>query len=465
MQTIATFLATLVVAAGVSAQTPQQPQPQPQPSVTPGEPLVFTPGNARARAVLLPVASVAQVVKKAFSVALADLDGDGKQEVIVKSGDWNCSREGCPVIALQQLGARTVTLGEVYTHSKVVLSREKINGYRALLEVDESGRIAVGTQPNWPRYREPLVHTLEVSPPARQVAEGVLASPRGSDPVALLAAALGLAASANTPTTTPADPPTATAAEPATQPTASAGSIDIVGIRLGMPLTEALAIAKTHNPAMKWHITPPLQFTLMPGQRFTVAVQGVEEARIGNLAYERERITLEAAPGPAPQVVTGILRHLSFEAAQTARDSVLRPLQQKYGSAFDPRSSVEGNRLWLFESDGKPFSHREPCRVDLLYRTGASGGNLGASETYFRSNIQRLEELQREAPRCRTLVAAGWVNLTQNKDLVTSVTVYASDEVLRTARLKAMADHLQRLNQASQRQQTEDAALRPGPKF
>ena len=73
--------------------------------------------------------------------------------------------------------------------------------------------------------------------------------------------------------------------------------------------------------------------------------------------------------------------------------------------------------------------------------------------------------MQREAPRCRTLVWAGWVNLTQNKNLVSTVTVYASDEVLRTARLKATADQLQRLNQASQRRQTDDAARRPGPKF
>ena len=150
MQAVATFLILLAVATPVASQTP--------PSVTPGELLVFKPGNAAARAVLSPVTSVADMVKEEFAVALVDLDGDGRQEIVVQVAGRGCDRFGCMTMVLQQLGRRTATLGGLQARLRLAASNEKIGSYRALTQIDEQGRIALGDRPGWPKYREPLVH-------------------------------------------------------------------------------------------------------------------------------------------------------------------------------------------------------------------------------------------------------------------------------------------------------------------
>ena len=242
---------------------------------------------------------------------------------------------------------------------------------------------------------------------------------------------------------------------------------DVVGIRVGMPLQEALAIAKAHNPKLVWTAAAQGRFGLLPKQTFSIAISGAETGRVGGSAFTREHLTLEFMPGLGPDVVTGILRYLNFEGAPASRDQVVHTLEQKYGAVPDPRMSAEGLRLWLLDTKGQALRHREACHTDYQHRSESDSGNLGllAGPSHFADTMKRIDMLEREAPRCGTLVYAQWVANRNNPALVDTVKVYLSDELFRSARLRALAEHLQGLNRATQRQQAGEAAQRPGPKF
>jgi hypothetical protein len=400
------------------------------PTFTAGERLVFRPGTPRVKVLLQRIPELRDIVASGgYAFATVDLDNDQQPEFVVQAASQqHCGRGGCATVVVQQQGSQQVVLLSQHLFTPLAVTQEKRGAFRALAQLDEQGRIAIGDRQDTPLFGRQMVYFM-------------------ADPSAAA--------------TTPA-PTAAEASAPAQS------RIDVVGIRLGMPLKDALAVAKAHNPKLVWTAPPQGSFSLLPGQRFTVAVSGAEAARMGNgMGFTREHLTIEAMPGLGAEVVTGILRFMSFEDAPASRDQMLRSLEQKYGTAFDPRMSAEGLRLWLHDAQGQPLRHPEGCHTDYLHRSESNSGNLGLMNgpKHFADTMKRIDLLERQAPRCGTLAYATWVSNRDNPALVDTAKVYISDEVLRTTRLRAMADQLQVLNRAAQRQQAGEAARRPGPKF
>lgn len=128
------------------------------------EPLHFKPADARVRAMLAPVKDLRDVLEGDFAVALADLDGDGQNEIIVKSeSPMQCGRDGaCSTFVLQQRGTRMVPLlAHQNTFSPLAMTRAKHGGYRALAFVDDKGRIEIGQRPGSPLYRKPILYLMQ----------------------------------------------------------------------------------------------------------------------------------------------------------------------------------------------------------------------------------------------------------------------------------------------------------------
>ncbi|MDP1900171.1 MAG: hypothetical protein Q8K96_06930 [Rubrivivax sp.] len=148
-------VASLIASTAPPAQTPK--------SAT--EALNFKPADARMRAMLAPVKDLQGLLEGDFAVALADLDGDGQNEIIVKAelSPMQCGRDGaCATFVLQQRGKRMVPLlAHQNTFSPLALTHAKYGGYRALAFVDENGRIEIGQRPGSPLYGKPMLYPMD----------------------------------------------------------------------------------------------------------------------------------------------------------------------------------------------------------------------------------------------------------------------------------------------------------------
>ena len=139
---------------------------QATPQVTVGERIKLQPGNARIRAIYKTDKFGCELVqdKADFAYAFVDLDGDGKDEIVLQAAGRSCTPGGCSTRVLQQKGNLNYGLAWQTLGQPLALSREKVNGYRALLQLDEQGRIAVGG-PTSDFKGQPLIFTMEPSRP------------------------------------------------------------------------------------------------------------------------------------------------------------------------------------------------------------------------------------------------------------------------------------------------------------
>lgn len=128
------------------------------------EPLIFIKAaDARVRALSAP--GLQSMFEGDFAVALADLDGDGRNEIIVKAelSSMYCGSDGaCATVVLQQRGKRMLTLLQNQnTFDPLALTHAKYGGYRALAFVDEKGRIQTGDRPGTPLYGKPMLYLMQ----------------------------------------------------------------------------------------------------------------------------------------------------------------------------------------------------------------------------------------------------------------------------------------------------------------
>ncbi len=181
--TLALAIASLVLAvmaAGAHAQTPQR--------FTPDKPLEFDIGTPKARAMLSRTPEVRDLVAEAFGIAAADLNDDGAGEIILvsRSGGF-CGSAGCQLVVLEKQGpGKIAAILSMYVGSEDLgVSREKLNGYRALLQLDGKGGVALGDRKGTPLYRKPMVYTVQAgarSAPA--AAAGAAATAGAAKPAA-----------------------------------------------------------------------------------------------------------------------------------------------------------------------------------------------------------------------------------------------------------------------------------------
>jgi len=138
---------------------------------------------------------------------------------------------------------------------------------------------------------------------------------------------------------------------------ASAGSADIVGIKLGMTPAEALAAIKAANPKLTVDI---LRVELQIGSRsvptpnWAYAHGPQRGSTTFNLDGSGELIGLQFSLPPNPPVVISIIRAVQFaNAAPVARSTLLEAFRTKYGPENVPAPPRSERMGWVFDDTGK----------------------------------------------------------------------------------------------------------------
>ncbi len=129
---------------------------------------------------------------------------------------------------------------------------------------------------------------------------------------------------------------------------AKARFLDIVGVKLGMPLKSALDAVKAHNPNIKMEPQHKLEFEALPGVVMTPVLAG--HAKVSDDVTESIGLLLTVAPNEA--FVDGVWRTVSFgkPASRSPVDTILSGTRKKYG----PESVKEDARLlWVFDAQGQ----------------------------------------------------------------------------------------------------------------
>ena len=161
-----------------------------------------------------------------------------------------------------------------------------------------------------------------------------------------------------------------------TQAQTPTAGVDVVGIKLGMSLKDAVAAIKADNPKLGLRSdTLTLEGFAQPFVTSVVADQA------GVSGQDKERIQLLVITPPSPQVVWGIRRVYTYSNQTTpSLDNTLAGLRKKYGpeSVFvnpDPRDMTK-NVVWVYDTSGKLKGAGE-ARALYLACDSFFGGHFG----------------------------------------------------------------------------------------
>jgi hypothetical protein len=127
---------------------------------------------------------------------------------------------------------------------------------------------------------------------------------------------------------------------------------DVMGINLGMPVPQAVAIVKSKWPAGQVN----LFYTKFANSSDPAWISRVTAKRPGtglNQANSVDDITVFFSAPPNPQVVVQVLRTSSM-IPPTARGNLIAALRQKYGPELKQAQGY--NMAWEFDEQGQPVA-------------------------------------------------------------------------------------------------------------
>ena len=157
---------------------------------------------------------------------------------------------------------------------------------------------------------------------------------------------------------------------------------DVLGVRPGMPMDEAIAILKRHNPKLDVYPRPGPSM-LLPGVDFS---DGVNLRNFN----QSENIDLMVAMAPNAKIVWGLRRGVSFaEDGRPTVTNVIAALRQKYGKeagSLQQPASVQAagvellDAYWVFDDAGQrvpPAAARDYAQLCRgAYTPGSDAGGL-----------------------------------------------------------------------------------------
>jgi hypothetical protein len=161
---------------------------------------------------------------------------------------------------------------------------------------------------------------------------------------------------------------------------ASAGFLDIVGIKLGMTPEQAVAAIKAFNPAYKIEpISARLEHPSQPGT--FVRVPEKIQAHTANMDTNKgqvDAIVIYLTGPPNPPVVKKVTRYLGFPVGKpVTAGNLVDALRKKYGQETTAAGSG-ANVVWIYDSTNKLITH--PLTYDDTMCTPISGGGPGIQD-------------------------------------------------------------------------------------
>ena len=133
---------------------------------------------------------------------------------------------------------------------------------------------------------------------------------------------------------------------------ANAGFLQVVGIKLGMPVKDAQDALKAYNAGYKTEPLTLREYEALPGVLMTPVLHAPNPGGPNATSGDDFHLLITYAPNEA--FVWGVVRSMGFgtNATRPPVDSTLAGLREKYG----PESSRQpgGNRLiWIYDAQGK----------------------------------------------------------------------------------------------------------------
>jgi type II secretory pathway pseudopilin PulG len=162
---------------------------------------------------------------------------------------------------------------------------------------------------------------------------------------------------------------------------AKAGFLEVVGIKLGMPVKEAQAALKAYNAGYSPGPITLREYEALPGVVMTPVLYAPNPGGPNATSGDEFNLLITYAPNEA--YVWGIVRSMGFgtNATRPPVDSTLAGLRQKYG----PESAQQpgGTRLiWIYDAQGQQVMAQKALEI---YNTCSStwtvgqGGSIGGN--------------------------------------------------------------------------------------
>lgn len=234
---------------------------------------------------------------------------------------------------------------------------------------------------------------------------------------------------------------------------------DIVGIKLGMPLKEAMQTLKAHNPKLQLK-TDTIKVPTVPEPFvYSVSASGPDE---------QFYFTLTLPPNPI--VISRAGRQVSFtkDTAPT-QQVVVDELIKKYGKpTYDSGEEqlIANFRLllWYTEADGKAIE-KQPYEHEYLFDSFFSGGRgvpIGPlSLAEVRNRLENVHNFQNDPNTKRRLVQArlqsGAAIGVSAPDIVSRISVTMGDGLLEQAAYMVTSQFITQRAKAADKQQTKSA--------
>lgn len=123
--------------------------------------LEFKPGSAKAKALFEKSLTLRDLVQENFEMASVDLDDDGHKEILLRSASSSfCGSGGCLMVVLVQEGNRITQLLSQNLPGRLAVTKTRFGRYRALVALDETGKVLIGDRPGTALYGQPLLYTM-----------------------------------------------------------------------------------------------------------------------------------------------------------------------------------------------------------------------------------------------------------------------------------------------------------------
>lgn len=160
----------------------------------------------------------------------------------------------------------------------------------------------------------------------------------------------------------------------------SAGFLDVVGIKPGMGMKEALSALNSHRSDL---IVQPLKlggYEPSPGVSVTPVVMAQADTRRSKTI---EKISLEFTYSPSDSYLWSVTRDIGFVQGEApTRDTILADLRKKYGpESFMQQGSYRP--VWLFDAQGKPVAGQGATDIYNKCLALWTGGGMGAWNSLY----------------------------------------------------------------------------------
>lgn len=351
---------------------------------TVAKPIVFKQGSAKFKALLSKIEDAKDVMDGRYLVGTADLNDDGRMEIILQSSDsMYCGSGGCLTVVIEQPKAsstQTYTLLSQNLGSSLAVTNEKVGNYRALASLMEDGKIQIADKKDTPLYGKQMVYAMNN------------ASPTASETKPEIA----------TPATTPQKSTAAT--------TLNKAAPSIAGISLGMTAAEAKSLMQTHVRTYDKSLQVKedgevgigsdgktatgakpyiyLYSAGFSGESSTVALSSAPKNIMNDYLY------VSVSPPPNSRVIS-INRKIRFAYQQDVpSESLYEQLRSKYGPE---KGKAYQNLLWFFDNTGKPTS---PPAVASIKGRGNCAPELATPNVNYRDTYKKGEVRGYFNPAC-----------------------------------------------------------------